>query len=126
MKKKDHNTTQLRQKAEQHLENTSPKDINEEEINIMKLQQELEVYHIELQMQYDELVKVNGIRDKLATELAVSNRKLTLQLKEKDKQTAELLKKTEELLQLSSHYTNREIKIMMLESELKELLRKRD
>jgi len=126
MKKKDHNTTQLRQKAEQHLENTSPKDINEEEINIMKLQQELEVYHIELQMQYDELVKENGIRVKLANELIVSNHELMTQLQEKYKITRELFKKSDELLQLNSQQTNREIKIMRLENELNELFRKRD
>ena len=126
MKKKDHNTTQLRQKAEQHLENTSPKDINEEEINIMKLQQELEVYHIELQMQYEEIVNMTGKKDEMVAELDHINQELRTQLEEKNTITRELLKKTDELLQMNSHQTNREIKIMRLENELKDLLRKRD
>jgi|GEM_PF-5783664 len=126
MKKKELYTTQLRQKAEQHLENTSPTDFNEKEINILKLQHELEVYHIELQMQYDELVSLNGKTDKLTAELAITNTELMIQLKEKDKRTEELLKKTNELQQFMSFHTNNAIKIMNLETELKELLRKRD
>ena len=126
MKKKENNTTQLRQKAKQHPENTAPTDFNPEEINILKLQHELEVYHIELQMQYDELVNTTVKRDELADELVHINKELMTQLEEKDKITRELFKKSDELLQLSSHQTNREIKIMRLESELKELLRKRD
>jgi len=107
MKKKEHNTTQLRQKAEQHLENTAPTDFNQQEINILKLQHELEAYHIELQMQYDELVKLTGIRVNLAAELVVTIRDLMTQLEEKYKTTRELFKKSDELLHLSSHVTNR-------------------
>ena len=124
MERKLLNAAHLRLKSEHYSKNTSATNYNLYEMNILKLQKKLEVFQVQLQLQFDEVVKLTGIRDKLATELAVSNRKLTLQLKEKDKQTAELLKKTEELLQLSSHVTNREIKIMMLESELKELLKK--
>ena len=126
MDKKEHYATRLRQKAEQQLKNTSPNDFNEKEMNILKLQHELEVYHIELQMQYDELVNTTVKRDELADELVLINKELMTQLEEKDKITRELFKKSDELLQLNSHQTNREIKIMRLESELKELLRKRD
>ena len=126
MDKKEHYATRLRQKAEQKLKNTSPNDFNEKEMNILKLQHELEVYHIELQMQYDELVNTTVKRDELADELVLINKELMTQLEEKDKITRELFKKSDELLQLNSHQTNREIKIMRLESELKELLRKRD
>ena len=126
MDKKEHYATRLRQKAEQQLKNTSPNDFNEKEMNILKLQHELEVYHIELQMQYDELVNTTVKRDELADELVHINKELMTQLEEKDKITRELFKKSDELLQLNSHQTNREIKIMRLESELKELLRKRD
>ena len=123
MERKLLNAAHLRLKSEHYSKNTSATNYNLYEMNILKLQKKLEVFQVQLQLQFDEVVNLTGVRDKLAAELAVSNRKLTLQLKEKDKQTAELLKKTEELLQLSSHVTNREIKIMMLENEIKELLK---
>ena len=126
MKKNELYTTQLRQKAEQQMENTLPTDFTEKEINILKLQHELEVYRIELQMQYDELISLNGKSDKLTAELAITNTELLVQLKEKDKRTEELLKKTNELQQFISFHTNNAIKMMNLENELKELLRKRD
>jgi len=126
LKKNELYTTQLRQKAEQQMENTLPTDFTEKEINILKLQHELEVYRIELQMQYDELISLNGKSDKLTAELAITNTELLVQLKEKDKRTEELLKKTNELQQFISFHTNNAIKMMNLENELKELLRKRD
>jgi len=126
LKKNELYTTQLRQKAEQQMENTLPTDFTEKEINILKLQHELEVYRIELQMQYDELISLNGKSDKLTAELAISNTELMTQLKEKNKRTEELLKKTNELQQFISFHTNNAIKMMNLENELKELLRKRD
>ena len=126
MERKLLNAAHLRLKSEHYSKNTSATNYNLYEMNILKLQKKLEVFQVQLQMQYDEVVNLTSKRDELAAELAISNRKLALQLKEKDKQTAELLKKSEELFQLSSHQTNREIKIMMLENEIKELLRKRD
>jgi len=67
LKKNELYTTQLRQKAEQQMENTLPTDFTEKEMNILKLQHELEVYRIELQMQYDELISLNGKSDKHRT-----------------------------------------------------------
>ena len=126
MKKNELYTTQLRQKAEQQMENTLPTDFTEKEMNILKLQHELEVYRIELQMQYDELISLNGKSDKLTAELAITNTELMVQLKEKDKRTEELLKKTNELQQFISFHTNNAIKMMNLENELKELLKNRE
>ena len=126
MKKNELYTTQLRQKAEQQMENTLPTDFTEKEINILKLQHELEVYRIELQMQYDELISLNGKSDKLTAELAITNTELLVQLKEKDKRTEELLKKTNELQQFISFHTNNAIKMMNLENELKEQLKNRE
>ena len=126
MERKLLNAAHLRLKSEHYSKNTSATNYNLYEMNILKLQKKLEVFQVQLQMQYDEVVNLTSKRDELAAELAVSNRKLALQLKEKDKQTAELLKKSEELFQLSSHQTNREIKIMMLENEIKELLKNKD
>jgi len=126
MERKLLNAAHLRLKSEHYSKNTSATNYNLYEMNILKLQKKLEVFQVQLQMQYDEVVNLTSKRDELAAELAISNRKLALQLKEKDKQTAELLKKSEELFQLSSHQTNREIKIMMLENEIKELLKNKD
>jgi len=126
LRKNELYTTQLRQKAEQQMENTLPTDFTEKEINILKLQHELEVYRIELQMQYDELISLNGKSDKLTAELAITNTELLVQLKEKDKRTEELLKKTNELQQFISFHTNNAIKMMNLENELKELLKNRE
>ena len=126
MERKLLNAAHLRLKSEHYSKNTSATNYNLYEMNILKLQKKLEVFQVQLQLQFDEVVNLTSKRDELAAELAISNRKLALQLKEKDKQTAELLKKSEELFQLSSHQTNREIKIMRLENELNELFRKRD
>jgi len=126
MNKKELYASQLRQKAEEQLNDTSPTNINQQEMDIMKLQHELEVYHIELQMQYEEIVNMTGKKDEMVAELDHINQELRTQLEEKNTITRELLKKTDELLQMNSHQTNREIKIMRLENELKDLLRKRD
>ena len=126
MKENELYATLLRQRAEDHMKHTTATDFEEYEINILKLQHELEVFQIELQMQYEEIVKLTAIKEELTAELLTFNLEMMNHLEEKDKLSDELLKKTSDLQLLSSHHTNREIKLLKLEEEIVQLLKKRD
>ena len=56
----------LRRKAEERMKRQHSKSVSPfNQIDALKLIHELEVYHIELEMQIDELVKLNAEKDKL-------------------------------------------------------------
>lgn len=61
----------LRHKAEERIKKQHSKSVSQlNQIDTLKLIHELEVYHIELEMQIDELVKLNAEKDKLFSVLS--------------------------------------------------------
>jgi PAS domain S-box-containing protein len=84
-------TTTLRQKAEKQLKNKlAERSPILSEPDILKLIHELEVHHIELEIQNQELINELIEKKKLADELAIANLQLIYQNEEKQKRADEL------------------------------------
>jgi len=138
--------TELRRKAEEQLVRKLFKtDHPLLENEILKLNHELSVHQIELEMQNEELAFQLEEKDKLTSELIVANKELMMmnaektaqaaqltlaneelirQNEENEKRTLELLKKSDQLELYNSYFIGREIKMVELKKEINELLNK--
>ncbi len=116
-------TEWLRQKAEEQLANDPQiSDLNVLEMDIMKLQHELQVYLIELDMQYNELSLQHAGNEERETNLLNANKELAEQNNEKVKRVEELIKLTDKLEHLNSFLLDREVKMIELKKEINDLL----
>ena len=115
--------TLLRQKAEKQLtKQTVLPDLNVSEIDILKLNHELQVHQIELEMQNIELLEQLEEKGKRAQELVQANIELVFQKEEKIKMVEELIMKTKKLENLNSYFVDRELRMVELKKEINELL----
>ena len=136
----------LRQKAEEHLVQHPLRSVYHlSDIDIFKLNQELSIHQVELEMQNEELAFQLEEKDKQAKELLVANKELLFQNDEKAKRAAELdiankeltfqneektiralelIKKTVQLEEWNSYFEGREIRMVELKKEINVLLKK--
>jgi PAS domain S-box-containing protein len=98
-------TALLRQKAEKLLKTRSQKkNSHSNEVDILKLFHELEVYSVELELQNEELTIQNEEKEKRAAELIIANKELAFQNEEKEKRAAELIISNKAFLQLEENF----------------------
>lgn len=86
----------LRKKAEEQLIMHSP-DADLSVFDVMKLNHQLQIYQIELEMQNDELKILNIEKEKSEAILIIANAELVFQNLEKGKRAAELIIANKEL-----------------------------
>jgi hypothetical protein len=124
-KNNESDASKLRQKAEQCLLRNPLKSVHHlSDIDIFKLNQELSIHQLELEMQNEELAFQLEEKVKLARELQVANKELLFQNEEKANRALDLIKRTVQLEELNSYFEGRELRMVELKKEINDLLKK--